>query len=90
MSSRQETRRKIESTQLLFFSQAQTPSTAEIAQRSLRVTLWFAGEKYYHNNQSNIDIFTGDNNKSVFAATTNAENRLSQISAGALIVELWR
>lgn len=30
--------------------------------------------KYRHSNQSNIDIFTRDNNKSMFAATTNNEN----------------
>lgn len=32
--------------------------------------------KYHHSNQSNIDIFTRDNNKSMFAATTNSKNRM--------------
>lgn len=58
------------------------PSLAKIARRRYCSYPLVCRWKYCHNNQSNIDIFTRDNNKSVLAATTNTKQ--SQISAGAL------
>ena len=59
------------------------PSLAKIAQRRYCSCPLVCRWNYCHNNPSNIDIFTGDSNKSVFAATTNTESRLPESSAVA-------